>query len=81
MMPCGSCRSVFEIIACTSCAAASMSRSSANWRVIEVEPSELVGWAERGLSLDVTTWRRLFRAWVRSRIDAAGLDLAGADPA
>src|SRR5581483_560980 len=39
MMPGGSCRSVLAIIACTSCAAASMLRSSVNWIVIDVEPS------------------------------------------
>src|SRR5256885_1789759 len=38
----GSCRSVFEIPAFTSCAAASTSRSSENWIVICVEPSEPV---------------------------------------
>jgi hypothetical protein len=30
------------IAACTSCAAASMSRPRSNWMAIEVEPSELV---------------------------------------
>src|SRR5580765_6065961 len=38
----GSWRSAPEIAACTSCAAASMLRSSVNCSVIEVEPSELV---------------------------------------
>ena len=38
----GSWRSADEIAACTSCAAASMLRSSANCSVIELEPSELV---------------------------------------
>ncbi len=43
-----------------------------------VEPHDLVGWAGRGLELDVTSWRRLFRAWVRERIDrAGGRDAAG----
>ena len=37
----GSCESVPEIAAFTSCAAASTSRSSANCSVIDVEPSEL----------------------------------------
>ena len=38
MIPGGRSRSVFAIIACTSCAAASMLRSSANWIVICVDP-------------------------------------------
>ena len=38
----GSWRSAAEIAACTSCAAASMLRSSVNCSVIDVEPSELV---------------------------------------
>src|SRR3954467_3425134 len=38
MIPGGRSRSVFAIIACTSWAAASMLRSSANWIVIEVDP-------------------------------------------
>src|SRR5215472_15606687 len=42
MMPMGSCRSVFEIIACTSCDAASILRSSENCNVMLVEPSVLV---------------------------------------
>ena len=41
-MSCGSGRSAWEMAACTSCAAASMSRSSANWSVIEVLPRVLV---------------------------------------
>src|ERR1051325_2403812 len=39
MMPGGRFLSVLAIIACTSCAAASMLRSSENWIVIEHEPS------------------------------------------
>ena len=42
MMPCGSVRRVALIAACTSCAAASTSRSRENWMVIDVEPSVLV---------------------------------------
>src|SRR6185437_13701410 len=38
MMPGGRLRSVFAIIACTSCAAASMLRSRVNWIVMFVEP-------------------------------------------
>ena len=38
MIPCGSCRSVCAIAACTSCAAASMLRSSANCTTICVCP-------------------------------------------
>ena len=38
----GSCASVCEIAAFTSCAAASTSRSSENWIVTLVEPSELL---------------------------------------
>ena len=37
-IPCGSCRSVLEIAACTSCAAASMSRDRLNCSVIDVPP-------------------------------------------
>src|SRR6267378_7673559 len=40
-MPGGSCRSVFEMAACTSWAAASMSRDSVNCRVMFVLPSVL----------------------------------------
>src|SRR3954468_10186450 len=40
-MPRGRLRSVWEIAACTSAAAASMLRSSENWMVIDVEPSWL----------------------------------------
>src|SRR6185312_2219474 len=38
MIPGGRLRSVLAIIACTSCAAASMLRSSVNWIVMFVEP-------------------------------------------
>ena len=38
----GSCRAARAIIDCTSCAAASMSRSSVNWMVMLVLPSELL---------------------------------------
>ena len=40
-MPGGSWRSVLEMAACTSCAAASMFRESANWSVILVPPMVL----------------------------------------
>src|SRR5438552_15839349 len=40
-MPGGSCRSVFEMAACTSCAAASMSRESVNCSVMLVPPKVL----------------------------------------
>src|SRR3569833_1092039 len=39
MMPGGRLRRVFAIIACTSCAAASMLRSRLNWIVMPVDPS------------------------------------------
>ena len=42
MIPCGRVRSVFEIAACTSWAAASIVRSRLNWMVIDVEPRVLV---------------------------------------
>src|SRR5579862_5639842 len=42
MIPGGKLRSVWAIAACTSWAAASISRSSANWSVIEVDPRLLV---------------------------------------
>lgn len=45
-----------------------------------VEPHELVGWVGRGLDLDMTSWRRLFRAWVREQIGRAGRQ-DGAGPA
>ena len=41
-MPCGSWRSVCAMAACTSCAAASMSRSSVNWSVMLVDPRLLL---------------------------------------
>ena len=37
-MPCGSWRSIWEMAACTSCAAASMSRDRLNCSVIDVPP-------------------------------------------
>ncbi len=40
-MPGGSCRNVLEIAACTSWAAASMSRASVNCSVIDVPPRVL----------------------------------------
>src|SRR5262245_4155829 len=45
-MPLGSCESVAAIAVCTSCAAASMSRSRENWIVIDVDPCELVEFIE-----------------------------------
>jgi hypothetical protein len=41
LIPCGSWRSVLEIADCTSAAALSISRSSANWIVTLVFPCEL----------------------------------------
>src|SRR5258705_13116588 len=41
-MPGGSCRSVLEIAACTSCAAASICRDSENWSVMLVPPMVLL---------------------------------------
>ena len=42
IMSCGSCRWAWEMAACTSCAAASMFRLSANWSEMDVPPCVLV---------------------------------------
>ena len=55
-MPGGSCRRAAAMADCTSCAAASMLRSSENWSVMLVEPRELVDVIE-SMPAMVENWR------------------------